>query len=395
MKTNTMRNIDFFLGRPLCFLLSFVYRAQDSGTVEKNIDNPKKILFIKLSEMGSMVLLHPAIKNLQKNFPKAELFFLTFKENVGCVELLNITKKHNCFTIRNESFFSFFVDNIIVLYKIRKLKIDIVFDLEVFAKYSLLFSLFIKAKAITGFYDSTRHNNFCNCFFSNGTVYDQSGHISENYSKLLKSIKKNTIDTEQKIILPKIYSQINDKKNIWDKLKENNSLIKEDKNIILLNPNASDKIAIRKWPIDYFLELTELLLLHTDSFIVIIGTADDAHEARVIKDNLKNDRIIDFTKKTTLREYVDLCNISKMLISNDSGPAHFAALTDIRILVIFGPETPDTFRPLSENLSVFYSNYKCSPCVSPYNQKRTYCKQADCLKAITVSQVYSEAVKYL
>ena len=39
--------------------------------------------------------------------------------------------------------------------------------------------------------------------------------------------------------------------------------------------------------------------------------------------------------------------MSELLIGNDSGPAHFAALTDISILTLYGPETPALYGPLS------------------------------------------------
>ncbi len=93
--------------------------------------------------------------------------------------------------------------------------------------------------------------------------------------------------------------------------------------------------------------------------------------------------------KTTITELLDLYNISEALISNDSGPAQFAALTQIKNFVFFGAETPVLYSPLGENTKVIYSNFPCSPCLSAFNHRNTACSESKCLKAISVDYVYN------
>ena len=38
-----------------------------------------------------------------------------------------------------------------------------------------------------------------------------------------------------------------------------------------------------------------------------------------------------------------LYTMCEILVTNDSGPAHFASLTPINVVTLFGPETPDLF----------------------------------------------------
>ena len=47
-------------------------------------------------------------------------------------------------------------------------------------------------------------------------------------------------------------------------------------------------------------------------------------------------------EKTTLRQLLVLYTRSEILVTNDSGPAHFASLTAIHVVTLFGPETPAT-----------------------------------------------------
>ena len=67
-----------------------------------------------------------------------------------------------------------------------------------------------------------------------------------------------------------------------------------DQAIILINPNSSDIFPLRKWPLDYFARLCGQIL-----------------------------RCIDFTGKTSLRELLALYSIATVMVTNDSGPAHW------------------------------------------------------------------------
>ena len=76
-----------------------------------------------------------------------------------------------------------------------------------------------------------------------------------------------------------------------------------------------------------------------------------------------------------------------MLLCNDGGPAHFAGLVRLPSVVLFGPETPALYRPLSPDATVLYRALPCSPCVHVFNAKKSRCPRAMCLEAIEVNEV--------
>ncbi len=251
-----------------------------------------------------------------------------------------------------------------------------------------------------GFIDKTGKAGYSGDLLNDSINYDTKLHASIYYLRLIDRKGDIVIRTVEELIknyrLPKIVSSEESIAIIKEKLKQQGFLYDINKNIILLNHNASEKIPIRKWPIDNFILLAKKILDNNyNNYIIIIGTNSDKSEAKKIKRSIGDSRVIDFTGKTTIRELVDLFNLSHVLITNDSGPAHFASLTNIKILDIFGPETPNAFSPISQNLTNFYSNYFCSPCISIYNQKRTNCKRALCLDKINVDLIYEEAIDYL
>jgi len=74
-------------------------------------------------------------------------------------------------------------------------------------------------------------------------------------------------------------------------------------------------------------------------------------------------------------------------LTNDSGPGHFAAVTDMPTYVFFGPETPALYGSLGKTTPI-YAGLACSPCVSAANHRKTVCKDNVCLQVITPDQVY-------
>jgi ADP-heptose:LPS heptosyltransferase len=91
-----------------------------------------------------------------------------------------------------------------------------------------------------------------------------------------------------------------------------------------------------------------------------------------------------------------LFHASELLITNDGGPGHFATLTPIQTMVFFGPETGKLYGPLGSRNSVLESGIACSPCLSAYNHRLTFCDgDNQCLKRIAPDPVLDQALHFL
>jgi len=86
-----------------------------------------------------------------------------------------------------------------------------------------------------------------------------------------------------------------------------------------------------------------------------------------------------------------LYELSSLLVTNDSGPAQYATLTPIEVIVLFGPETPAVFAPRTPRTHVLWSGIACSPCVNAFNDRQSACRDNVCLQRITVDQVLALA----
>lgn len=76
-------------------------------------------------------------------------------------------------------------------------------------------------------------------------------------------------------------------------------------------------------------------------------------------------------------------------MTNDSGPAHFASMTDIDIVALFGPETPLLYGPLGPRAHVLWEGLACSPCVNPFNYRVSACRNNVCMQSIDVERVFA------
>jgi ADP-heptose:LPS heptosyltransferase len=101
-----------------------------------------------------------------------------------------------------------------------------------------------------------------------------------------------------------------------------------------------------------------------------------------------------------IRELLVLFFHAKLLITNDGGPGHFAALTPIHTIMFFGPETPALYAPLASSLGgesvALYAGTPCSPCLTAYNHRTTSCDGDNvCLQEIKPQTVLAHAARML
>jgi hypothetical protein len=158
--------------------------------------------------------------------------------------------------------------------------------------------------------------------------------------------------------------------------------------LILLNANASDLLPLRRWPVNRYAELARrLLLAFPQAQVVFTGGPGEAPTAEALVAEVGSARCFSLAGKTTMRQLLVLFTLADVLVTNDSGPAHFATLTPVQVVTLFGPETPQLFAALTPRNRALWAGFPCSPCVSAYNNRQSPCRDNLCMKAISVDKV--------
>ena len=391
-----MRAIDYWVGIPLTFFLTVVCRVQRLvGLDAPPAGRPRNILFIQLAEMGTMVVAYPALKKARELYPDAALHFLCFAQIRSSVEMIEIIPPGNIFTIDAHAPLSFARDTLRFLRHARRRGIDTVINMEAFVRYSSLLSYLSGARRRVGFHRFNHEGAYAGDLVTHKVLHNGHIHAAHTFLDLVYALdapadqvprvkRPRSMDC---LDVPRRSADATEAAGIWRKLRALHAEIGPDRKLVLLNPNASDKFPMRRWPLESFTELARRLLEDPEVFVLITGVASEKPDAQSMCARLGSSRALDLTGQTTMTELLHLFDLAHVLVTNDSGPAHFAALTRIREVVLFGPEIPERYGPLTPNADVVHTRYTCSPCIGPLNQRRSPCNDNLCLKSISVEEI--------
>ena len=397
MKIDTQRFIDRYVGTFICRIFSLYYRL-----VKKEVPafEPHRILIILLSEMGALVLAYPMFQRLREKYPEAELNVMLFKKNREVVELLQIVPSKNILTIDDRSILSLIRDLLQTIAGMRRIKPDTVIDCELFSRISSILSFLSGAAVRIGFHPHTQEGLYRGNFINKPVLYNPYHHISKQFLTLAEAIDSTTqpkskrgLPAEQPAapVLNVAPQEVETaRRRLFEKAPEI-----QGKRIVLIYPGGG-LLPIRAWPLEYYCRLTEELLRRGYA-VCVIGLHDDKKIAAEILSHNRNLSCVDLTGYTqTIRELMLIFHFSSLLVTNDGGPGHFAAMTPIPAIVFYGPETPALYGPLDHKTVNLFLSISCSPCVTAYNHRKSPCDGDNmCLKKIEPDQVLSKALEIL
>lgn len=401
MQPQLMRRIDFWLGIPICFFLTVVERLLRLVKPARSTSSePRRVLFIQLAEMGTTVVMYPAMRKAKELFPDARFYFLAFAEIQASVELVEAVAPENILTIGSRSFGLLTRDTIKFLWAARHHKIDTTINFESFSRYSTILGFLSGASRRVGFHRFNQEGAYTGDLLTHHVWYNANIHAGHTFLDLVHALKAPPDQVplvkrpraEDDLSVPKLTADAPAREHVWKMLQDRHEGIDPSKKLVVLNPNASRRLPMRRLPLESFADVARRLLEDPSVYVLIIGVESEKPDADYIRRRLDSPRALDLTGATTLRQLVDLFLIADVLLTNDSGPAHFASLTNLPVVVCFGPEMPDRYKPLTHNCHVVYADYTCSPCLSPFNQRATPCNENLCLKNMPVDMVY-RAVK--
>lgn len=160
-----------------------------------------------------------------------------------------------------------------------------------------------------------------------------------------------------------------------------------DRPIIALNPGATNSRA-KRWPAERFGALADRLIEHGFE-VVFIGAGNELEITMAAVSSMQRRASI-LTGKTSLAESIAFLSLCKLLISNDTGPAYLSAAMNIPTLTIFGPTDERMIHPLGARSVLLRHNVECAPCMlrdCPIDHR--------CMTGISVAQVEMKALEML
>ncbi len=407
MNPQKILQLDRYLGRPVCFFLTQVRRIGGWFRRPTNANSPvRKILVIKMIEQGATVIAYRALARAVELVGRENVYFWVFEENRPILDLLDVIPRENVIALRAKKPFTFALDVIASLWRIRRLGIDATVDMEFFARAPVILAYLTGARRRVGLHRFTNEGPYRGNLLTHRVMYNPYLHVSRQYYELVEALHADPRDEpllkaplpELDFAPPLLKANPGELDALRDRLAR--QLGRPFKRLVLLNPNASDMLPLRKWPTERFIELANVILSHHEDVALVItgGPSEQASGdaiAQQINAGLDAPRAISMAGRTTLRELLLLGFIAEVLVTNDSGPGHFASMTPMDTVVMFGPETPALFGPVGPRTHTLYANLACSPCVSALNHRFSPCTNNVCMQKITVEQVYQTVASIL
>ena len=341
--------------------------CQRTLAVYEEADKSSRILVIKLSALGDVILSVPSLKALREKFSSPSRITCLIDRRYA--EALN-----NCP----------YIDEIIscdlkgkdkglrglwnVSKILRKRRFDMVVDLQNSRNSHILAYLSLSSRRYG--YDNGKLS-----FFLNRKVIPQKNPVPA-IDHQFKTLQLLDIEPNQ----PRLELWLKEADCIYvDNFLETQWLSKTKK-IVGISLVASRKWPTKAWPLDYYAKLLDELALK-DIQTVVVGLKDDERFFNKFARTLKVARPINACGKTTIGQLFCLIKKMDVFVGLDSAPLHIAAGLNVPVVALFGPTDPLRHFPPTEKFVLLKKETDCSPCY-----KRN-CDRMDCMKLITPEEV--------
>jgi len=257
--------------------------------------NPKKILLIKHGSLGDIVFALEPILSIHKKFNNSVIDLVTEEKFIPFFKKI---KMFDQFLIDNRAGF---LPSFSLIRKIIKGKYDLIIDLQ-----------------------NSKRTNFYHFFtkiFSRSRINGSRSFVHDRYIIPVQGKESPTQGLYNQLKLLDINQSDPDLRWLVSD-KENQSI--ENKDIVLVIPGVSKSGHAKQWSPNKYQQLCSILE-SKGYYICLVGTRHDASSFQPILDGCKN--IINLIDRSPPEIIYTVASKSKLIITNDTGPGHIAALS--------------------------------------------------------------------
>lgn len=156
----------------------------------------------------------------------------------------------------------------------------------------------------------------------------------------------------------------------------------------------SSQWATKRWTNEGYIHLIQLLAERGFN-VYLVGTAGESDHCHQLEKasaaHAQRVEVRSLAGQTDLLGLHTLMSMAEIVVSNDSGPMHMAAVAGRPVVAIFGPTTLSLgYRPWSDLSSVVQIDLSCRPC-GKHGHSQCPINTHDCMKKVTAAQVIQAA----
>ncbi|MGQ4807330.1 ADP-heptose--LPS heptosyltransferase 2 [Candidatus Entotheonellaceae bacterium PAL068K] len=146
----------------------------------------------------------------------------------------------------------------------------------------------------------------------------------------------------------------------------------------------------KRWSVERFATVAQALAGAQQAAVIVLGGAEDIPIARELCRQLRVP-VFDSTGKLSLMQTAALLQQCRLLLSNDSGLMHMATALQVPVVAVFGPTVQEFgFFPFQARAQVVSTSLACRPCTTK-GAKRCPRGHHQCMQRVSSAQVLAAA----
>ncbi len=335
-----------------------------------------KILIIKFSSLGDVILSTAAIRAIRDKFAPAnyKIIFLVGEESKEALLRCPYIDELLVCDFKNKDKGPFGLLRLARL--LRKQNFDLVVDLQNNRRSHILCALTLTLDRYG--YDNKKFG-----FLLNHRLKDERPAM-DPLSHQFRILKMLGIELKEPFL--GLWPTAEDEKYIEEMLSA--QWLSSHQAIVGINISASSRWPSKNWPLTSIARLCEELSQRRVR-VVLTGTDKDLPSANLLSAMLKNIKPINACGKTTVNQLASLIKKCVVYISPDSASLHIAASMQVPFIALFGPTDHRRHLVPGGKYMVLRKEVGCNPC---YKSK---CKRPKCMELIKPEEVLEAIDKLL
>lgn len=330
-------------------------------TVEE-LSKTNKILIIRLSSLGDILLTTPFIRAIKTQFPHIKIDMLIREGYADVIKLNPYIDKKLLFKKHDKS-------NIALIEQLRNDNYQLVIDLQNNLRSNKIVSS-LKINSVN--FDKRSFDKFLLVNFKINKLRE-APPIPVRYSNTIQNLKLDNQGLD-------LFTD-----------KSANLELNGKNNLIGFCPGA--RHFTKRWPKEYYFELGNRLT--QDGYtIVLFGGKIDKEICAELVDKISG--AINLSNNDELLQTAADMKLCKAVVCNDSGLMHTASATGTKVIALFGSTVKEFgFAPYNcSNLILENNSLTCRPC-SHIGRSDCPKKHFDCMKSIKPEFVFEKLISFL
>lgn len=331
----------------------------------------QRILIIRMSSLGDIILTTPVLRLLRHYYPEAQIEFLVK------AEYQDILREHPC------------VDRLWLLdtrqplhhmlRQLRQTRYDLVLDLHRTLRSRLLYRGVVARRRLA--YGKRTFRRALLVHLKWNTLRAKTP-VPELYAAPLRQLGMTAplsgtdmyIDAESREAIRRDLAQA--------------FAVQPERPLLAVAPGT--RWPTKRWPVERFAQVAQELATRHDARVVLLGDAHDEPIATAVCQRLSVP-VLNRVGQWSLMQTAALLQRAHLLLSNDSGLMHMATALQVPVVAVFGPTVPEFgFYPFQAQAQVLSHPIPCRPC-STKGSNRCPRRHHDCMQRVSSAQVLAAA----